>query len=133
MHDQAGSRPPGVPLAAAESGAPDAAAAAAAETGAAAEVVRSANMSHVANVRYPDAKRAANRKIDTQGGTDIEFATIKVARRIGGQTQMVKRDFSFAGTYQNGLQIVEISNPRQPRLVATYDCDLFQRRADLRA
>jgi len=65
-------------------------------------------------------------KIDTQGGTDIEFATIKVARRIGGRTQMVNRDFSFAGTYQNGLQVVEISNPRQPRLVATYDCDLFQ-------
>ena len=79
------------------------------------EVVHSANMSHVANVQWEDALRAADgRIVDTQGGTDVEFATI------------AQRDYAIAGTYRNGLQIVDITDPKAPELVSTYECTILQ-------
>jgi hypothetical protein len=68
------------------------------------------NMEFVANVPYdiqPSAKRG-------MAGTDIEFA------RIGG------RDYAFAGTYYNGLQIVDITDPANPVKTAVYDCAVLQ-------
>jgi hypothetical protein len=47
-------------------------------------------------------------------GTDIEFA------RIGG------RQYALAGSYRNGLQIVDITTPRSPEIVAVYDCGVTQ-------
>ena len=38
----------------------------------------------------------------------------------------VQRTFAFAGTYYNGLQIVDISDPENPRIVNNYDCGLAQ-------
>jgi hypothetical protein len=70
----------------------------------------SKNMDFVANVPY-DVVPGATRGM---AGTDIEFA------RIGG------RDYAFGGTYFNGLQIVDISDPTQPRKVAVYDCAILQ-------
>ncbi len=69
----------------------------------------SPNMSHVTTLSY--ARQYGN---DQPFGTDIEFA------RIGG------REYAFAGTYRNGLQIIDITNPRRPRLTAVYDCALAQ-------
>ena len=69
----------------------------------------SPNMRHVATLGYQ--LRYGQRR---PHGTDIEFA------RIGG------RDYAFAGTYRNGLQIIDITDPRRPRLVAVYDCAIAQ-------
>jgi hypothetical protein len=69
----------------------------------------SPNMRHVATLRY---KPRYGQRIPF--GTDIEFA------RIAG------RDYAFAGTYRNGLQIVDITDPRKPTLTAVYDCAIAQ-------
>jgi LVIVD repeat-containing protein len=47
-------------------------------------------------------------------GTDIEFA------RIGG------RQYALGGSYRNGLQIVDITNPRRSEIAAVYDCGVTQ-------
>jgi hypothetical protein len=47
-------------------------------------------------------------------GTDIEFATIR------------GRTYAMAGTYRNGLQIIDVSNPTSPSITAVYDCAIAQ-------
>ena len=47
-------------------------------------------------------------------GTDIEFAS------LGG------RRYAFAGSYTNGLQIMDITLPQRTRKVAAYDCGILQ-------
>src|SRR5687768_14903103 len=64
-------------------------------------------MRHVANLQY-------DRSGEAQNGSDIEFM------RIGS------REFALAGTLDKGMQIVNITDPRNPRRVATYDCDISQ-------
>ena len=65
-------------------------------------------MTAVANLPYAltGAKSAS--------GSDIELA------RIGG------RDYAFAGTLRNGLQIVDVTTPTRPRRTAVYDCRISQ-------
>ena len=69
----------------------------------------SANMSHVKNLPYA---------VDNGGtpnyGTDIEFATL------------AGKKYALAGSYKNGLQIVDISNPEEAKIVSTYDCGVTQ-------
>jgi hypothetical protein len=69
----------------------------------------SANMSFVENIPY----EARNGTIPNFG-TDIEFG------RIGG------RQYAFAGSYRNGMQIVDITEPRQSQRVGLYDCGVTQ-------
>ena len=66
-------------------------------------------MTAIANVAYTDATGERS-----QAGSDIEFG------RIGG------RDYAFAGTLRNGLQIVDITTPTAPKKVAVYDCAISQ-------
>lgn len=79
----------------------------------------SANLSLVTNVPYP----AKNGTVPNFG-TDIEFG------EIGGV------EYAFAGSYRNGLQIVDITEPTAPRIAGVYDCGVTQgdvqvfRRAD---
>ena len=56
--------------------------------------VHSDNMSYVKNIPYP-AKNGGTANY----GTDIEFATL------------AGRQFALAGSYENGMQIVDISDP----------------------
>ena len=69
----------------------------------------SANMSHVKNLPYA---------VDNGGtpnyGTDIEFATL------------AGKKYALAGSYKNGMQIVDISNPDDAKIVSTYDCGVTQ-------
>src|SRR5215210_1850726 len=69
----------------------------------------SENMSYVKNLKY---------KVRNGGtpnfGTDIEFATLR------------GRKYAFAGSYKNGLQIVDITRPRKARIAAVYDCGVTQ-------
>ena len=69
----------------------------------------SPNMTHLKNIPYEEVNGTTK-----PGGTDIEFA------RIRG------RQYAFAGSYENGMQIFDISNPGSTRLVGVYDCDITQ-------
>ena len=64
-------------------------------------------MKFVANLQYDDSG-------DVQNGSDIEFL------RLGD------REFALAGTLDKGMQIINITNPREPRKVATFDCRISQ-------
>jgi hypothetical protein len=81
-----------------------------AATPAAAEAGTSSdNMTHIKNLAY-DFKYGKTKSY----GTDIEFAT------LGG------RDYAFAGSYDNGLQIVDITDPKRAAIAAVYDCGILQ-------
>ena len=64
-------------------------------------------MKFVANLQY-------NKSGEAQNGSDIEFM------RLGD------REFALAGTLREGLQIINITDPRDPRRVAVYDCRISQ-------
>ena len=93
------------------------------ETAAAAP--NSPNLTHVLNLKH---KVRTLEGADAGGGTDIEFATIPV--KIGDDEQgnpvYEDREFALAGTYRNGLQIIDITNPSQPTLASIYDCVVQQ-------
>ena len=69
----------------------------------------SPNMSFVKNIPYE-----ARNGTTPNYGTDIEFA------RIAG------KQYAFAGSYRNGMQIVDITQPEQARTVGVYDCGVTQ-------
>ncbi len=75
----------------------------------AAEGTASDNMRHVKNLPY-QFKYGQTRSF----GTDIEFA------ELGG------RQYAFAGSYDNGLQIVDITDPENAQIAAVYDCGVLQ-------
>ena len=69
----------------------------------------SPNLTFVKNLQYaPDNGGTPNY------GTDIEFATIAGKR------------YALAGSYKNGMQIVDITRPGQASIVSTYDCGVTQ-------
>ena len=70
----------------------------------------SPNLSYVQNIPY--AQRFADQPANF--GTDIEFATVRGARH------------AVAGSYYNGMHIVDIRRPDRPRLVGRYDCGILQ-------
>jgi hypothetical protein len=69
----------------------------------------SSNMRHVTNLAY-EHRYGQTRPY----GTDLELT------RIRG------RDYALAGTYRNGLQIIDVTNPEQPSIAAVYDCAIAQ-------
>ena len=72
------------------------------------------NITHVKNLRYPDLHNVrANRPIRDEG-TDIEFA------RIGDKR------YAFAGSYNDGMHIIDITVPERSERVATWDCGMSQ-------
>jgi len=51
----------------------------------------------------------------------------RAARRDAAPaTPGLQRTFAFVGSYDDGLQVIDITDPRDARLVATYDCGLGQ-------
>jgi len=76
---------------------------------AAAQDAHSPNLTHVKTLPYE-----ARNGTTPNYGTDIEFA------RIG------ERQYALAGSYRNGLQIVDITDPEQARIAAVYDCGITQ-------
>jgi len=64
-------------------------------------------MRFVANLQYDESGEAQN-------GSDVEFM------RLG------KKEYALAGTLRGGMQIIDITDPREPRRVAVYDCQVTQ-------
>jgi len=83
------------------------------ESSAADGAVHSPNLTPVANLAYPERYGTGANQ-----GTDIEFARLKHKGTV--------RDFALAGTYDNGLQLIDISKPSTPALVGRYDCGVSQ-------
>jgi hypothetical protein len=69
----------------------------------------SENLTHVKNLAFAPANGGA-----PNGGTDIEFATLN------------GHEYALAGTYNNGLQIVDITSPDDASIAAVYDCGVTQ-------
>jgi hypothetical protein len=76
---------------------------------AATEGDHSPNMEFVGNLPY-ELRNGGT----TSFGTDIEFAD------LGG------RRYALAGSYRNGMQIVDITDPRAARIAGVYDCGVTQ-------
>jgi hypothetical protein len=75
------------------------------------------NMTHVANLGYE------HRYGQTENfGTDLELASMTV-RRNGAKRKL---DVAFAGTYRNGLQIIDVTRPARPKVLSVYDCAIAQ-------
>jgi hypothetical protein len=75
--------------------------------------IHSSNLVPIANLAYADQYGTGENQ-----GTDIEFARLKHKGKV--------RDFALAGSYDNGLQIVDVSDPANPTLVGRYDCGISQ-------
>jgi hypothetical protein len=75
--------------------------------------VHSPNLTPVANLTYAERYGTGANQ-----GTDIEFARLRYKGTV--------RDFALAGTYDNGLQLIDISTPSAPKLVGRYDCGVSQ-------
>ena len=69
----------------------------------------SPNMTYVKNLPYEERNGGVG-----SFGTDIEFA------KLGG------RQYALAGSYKNGLQIVDITKPEQASITGVYDCGVTQ-------
>src|SRR5215210_8061665 len=67
------------------------------------------NMEFVKNLPY-ELKNGGTSSF----GTDIEFAN------LGG------RRYALAGSYRNGMQIVDVTNPRDSQIAGVYDCGVTQ-------
>ena len=92
------------------------------------ETGRGEAIEHVKNIAYPNL----NAEDEVNAGTDIEFADIQVpvegAKKKGKKRAPATqaRTFAFAGSYGDGLQIVDITDPENSKLVSTWDCGVSQ-------
>ena len=84
----------------------------------------SPNVTHVANLPYE--LRYGNTSDD---GTDIEVVTLDVQTGVDeltGEPIIETKDFALAGSYDNGLQIIDITDPTAPVHASVYDCAISQ-------
>jgi hypothetical protein len=102
------------------------------------------NIEHVRQLEYEDRYGTGRNR-----GSDLEFATIEVPTAAppastgpgrgkangrarsgprGGDVAPATeaRTFAFAGSYTNGLQIVDVTDPEAAEIVAVYDCAVAQ-------
>ena len=92
---------------------------------------RGENVTHVRNIPYPDLRAPLN---GVSAGTDVEFATMTFSETAMAKkrpskkdvTTTYEREFAFAGSYGDGLQIIDITNPDDAQLVSTWDCGVSQ-------
>jgi hypothetical protein len=99
----------------------------------AADMTGSANVEHVKQLSYEHRYGASK-----PGGTDLEFVELDVpANRVATNRNTpivdanpdkprLQRTFSVAGSYENGMQIVDVTVPEQATIVTTYDCGVYQ-------
>lgn len=71
---------------------------------------RSESIEYVANLRHDEAV-GDEADVDEQGGTDLEVVRLTVAAEDGGTEE---RTYAINGTYENGLNIVDVTDPANP-------------------
>ena len=89
------------------------------------------NITHVKNIAFPDLQLPLN---GASNGTDVEFATMTFTETVQAKrrpskkdtTRTFEREYAFAGSYGDGLQIIDITNPDDAQLVSTWDCGVSQ-------
>lgn len=94
---------------------------------------QSDNITHLGNIGYVDRYGdGANQ------GTDLEFATYEVETdgvlpvpsqgqgKARGRTSTETRTFAFAGSYDNGLHVIDVTDPAASEVVTVYDCPISQ-------
>ena len=94
----------------------------------------------VKNIPYPELHAPSEKN----AGTDLEFATLTISgkrakglRDASPAQKGVQRTFSFAGSYGDGLHVIDVTDPENATRVATWDCGISQgdvqvfKRADL--
>jgi hypothetical protein len=92
---------------------------------------RGENITHVRNIAYPDLQLPRD---GVSTGTDMEFATMEFTETVMAKkrpsrkdsTRTFERTFAFAGSYGDGLQIIDVTDPDESKLVATWDCGVSQ-------
>ena len=95
--------------------------------GRASSAVHTPNLTHVTNLQYPLQPYPSGAPFNyaatnRQGGTDIETFTQVVDLGNGPE----ERVFAAAGTYRNGVQLVDVTDPANPVLAQTYPCGIAQ-------
>ena len=86
-----------------------------------------AGIKPIANKQYADQFKTGKNQ-----GTDIEFAILTAPGTPAKSTDVaprrrgVQHRYSVAGSYDNGMQLIDITNPREPRKVGRYDCGVSQ-------
>ena len=81
----------------------------------------------VANLQYAD-------QFDTgkNQGTDLEFAVLTATGNPARSSDVapkrpgIQHRYSVAGSYDNGMHIIDITNPTAPRKAGRYDCGVSQ-------
>lgn len=81
-------------------------------------LVAAPTASAAGGVNVTPVKRIPYVATGSNAGTDLEFADFTI--------DGVKKTFSFAGSYRNGLQIIDVTQPENAELVATWDCGVSQ-------
>jgi hypothetical protein len=91
------------------------------------EGTHSPNVTHVINHQHRE--RFVGGELGG-GGSDIEFVTLQVKKNKRRTAQGLKgpgmHPFALAGSYDNGLQLIDISEPTSPVTVGVYDCVIRQ-------
>ena len=86
-----------------------------------------AGIKPVANLQYADQFGTGKNL-----GTDIEFAILTVPGGAPASTDVaprrkgVQHRYAVAGSYDNGMHLIDISNPREPALTGRYGCGVSQ-------
>jgi hypothetical protein len=96
---------------------------------------RGEGIRHVKNIAYPEL----NAPGEANAGTDLEFATLTVAAAYDAAgarlhkpvdadpgKRGLQRTFSFAGSYGDGLHVIDVTEPEKAARVATWNCGISQ-------
>ena len=81
----------------------------------------------VANLEYADQFKTGKNQ-----GTDLEFATLTApgnparSSDVDPNRRGVQHRYSVAGSYDNGMHLIDITNPKAPRKTGRYDCGVSQ-------
>jgi hypothetical protein len=90
----------------------------------AAEPTNSDNLEFITNLEFEQRPDLGN---SSRLATDVDFHTYTLQEEgPDGEEIEVVRDFAFVGTYVNGLQVVDITDPEEPFVVAVYECAIAQ-------
>ncbi len=84
------------------------------------------NVTHVKNIPHTERRDASQ----TNQATDFEIATLTVDRPgladVKPNKPGVQRRFAFAGSYYDGIDVIDVSEPGNETKVAGYDCGVGQ-------